>query len=326
MRYGQIKRKLGLDTWNLAKPKDGNDENAGEDAAPETPTTTRAKKSVSTPGTGAGVKKRASTGKRTATSGTARGRKTPKSRALFKMDDDRDSNELANDLDMEENDNGMLGDPESPTRNIKKQGGGGAARIKPEFGSVNSTTNNNLNFIAPEFADFPLIIPDVVLERKAILVSLSGAWTVSPAPLDVHAQWLARLPAHIQTQFYAQAQGHSTVSASSGGDTAAAQLMHEAFEAQHPGNLALHHSTAVHGGASMGLPVSMAIDMGYMPAAGAGAAVGNGQGGNGEIDLHSIPMHPSYIRQLEQEQRDQEARDQETLFGGGVGADHQDDY
>ncbi|AEO71558.1 uncharacterized protein THITE_2093054 [Thermothielavioides terrestris NRRL 8126] len=359
VRYGQIKRKLGLDTWNAAKPKDGNDA-AGEEGTPKTPATSRSKKTASTPGTGAGVKKRGSTSKSAAatTPSGGRGRKSSKSNAIIKAEDADDEGSFH---DVDDYDNNMMMDLGAP--------------IKPEFGNTNFTTggSSSLSSVAAEYANFPAAIPDMVLERKAILVNVNGTWTVSPAPIEVHAQWLARLPAHIQSLFYTQAQVTASTSRAinninninnnkNGAATkgfladdeddlnagtnhadhdahdndehpAAQQLLRETFQAAghpHPH----HHQHIALSDVHVNMPVPMPMDMaaememGYRVGGGGGAGggVGAGAGGCGgrDIDLHSIPMHPSYMEQLERETRELEELDRAALFGGG--GDDQDGY
>ncbi|KAK4120800.1 hypothetical protein N657DRAFT_683287 [Parathielavia appendiculata] len=324
VRYGQIKRKLGLDNWNAGKAKDAKDEDAGDDGAPETPAAARIKKAAATPstgGTGAGVKKRANTGKR-ATNSTPGGRsRKAKSQALIKMEVGMDQ-----DLNLEEDEDVLA--IESPT---KKSG----SRIKNEFGAVGHHLNVN-----NEFDTFPATLPDAVLERQAILVYVNGTWTTSPVPIEVHAQWLARLPAHIQTRFYTQASGANMSQPADNGngngflanddndnnpniDAAAlqAQLLNEHFGG--PNMLS-----------SMGMSMCMAgVEVGnYVSASATGVGQGHGNGddngnrNNGnqavaaaEVDLHSIPMHPGYMAQMEREAREQEARDHAMLFGNGSG-------
>jgi hypothetical protein len=235
---------------------------------------------------------------------------------------------------------------ESPTKNP-------ANRIKPEFGAVGHNTNNS------EYANFPSVLPDAVLERQAILVNVSGNWTLSPVPIEIHAQWLARLPAHIQTRFYTQAagnnNGNNNLGQTSGGNgngngndflvddndadndevAVEAQLLNDHFGGRAGGGMQLSDMS------NMGtLSMSMAgVNMGYLSAVGigqhgngngaaaAGAGDGRGDHGNGTgnngnqatIDLHSIPMHPSYLAQMEREAREQEARDQAALFGDQSG-------
>jgi hypothetical protein len=323
VRYGQIKRKLGLDNWNVGKPKD-KDEDTGDNGAPETPAAARTKKAAATPstgGTGAGVKKRGSTGKRATNTSGSRSRKS-KAQALVKMEEGIDQ---AQHLDDDED---MLA-LESPTKNPVN-------RIKPKFGAVGHNTLNYSN----EYATFPSVLPDAVLERHAILVNVSGNWTLSPVPIEIHAQWLARLPAHIQTRFYTQAAagnnnnnnlgGHQT----SGGD--GSEFLVDDNDANNDAaavnaQLLGEHFNGLPGMSNMGaMSMSMAgVDMGYLSAVGVGhhdngngAAGGGNSGGdhgnNGNqvtIDLHSIPMHPSYMAQLDREAREQEARDQAALFG-----------
>ncbi len=317
VRYGQIKRKLGLDNWagGGAKAKDIKDEDGGSNSAPHTPVPARTKKAAATPGTGAGIKKRASTSKRAANATPgSRSRKT-KSQAVIKTEDQE--------LDDMEDDE-MI-DLTTPTKKS------GSSQVKAELGGTGSGANN---YIQPvEFADFPTILPDMVLERQAILVNSNGTWTISPATVDIHTQWLARLPARIQSQFYTQTS--STSSNGTGGndnggnksgagasnfilddeDEASAQLIREHFEAMNAAD------TGLLAGTGLPMQMPMPLDMDFMnmeylaPAA-------NGNGSNnanvpdqaGNIDLHSIPMHPSYLQQLERDAREQEARDSDALF------------
>ncbi|KAK4155226.1 hypothetical protein C8A00DRAFT_13716 [Chaetomidium leptoderma] len=333
VRYGQIKRKLGLDNWTSGKAKDSKDEEDGDGAGlPETPAGPRTKKSVTTPsgsGTNSGVKKRASVSK---TPGS-RSRKA-KSQAIIKMEE----------LEQDENDDAVNNDDEMidfSTPSKKKNVTG----LKTEF-------NTNLNYTGPDYSNFPASLPEVVLRREAILVNLSGTWTVSPAPIDVHSQWLAQLPAHIQTRFYSQAHGvaRGATTDAEGENEVNAQLLGEPFNAAavaatHFGNGQQQQQLPPMHGTNLPMPLGMAVEMGYLPAPTGGpavAAVGNGSngagnsnnddnnitqalGGGGEITaaaagLHSVPMHPMYREQmLERETREQEARDQAALFGGQDG-------
>ncbi|KAK4101001.1 hypothetical protein N658DRAFT_471917 [Parathielavia hyrcaniae] len=314
VRYGQIKRKLGLDTWNAGKVKDSQakDQDAGEDGAPETPAAGRTKKTAVTPstggtGTGAGVKKRASTGKR-ATNSTPGGRsRKAKSQATVKMGESMD-------MDLTFEDGEDMVDDESPT---KKSGN----RIKNEFGTV----GHNLN-ASTDFDSFPAILPDAVVERKAILINVGGTWTTSPVPMEIHAQWLARLPAHIQTRFYTQAADVNSngflgdIDDHDGGpnmDAAAvqAQLLNEQFG--DPGNMLNNMNMSM---CMAGLEVGNYVNV-SAPGAGGNGNHDNGNNNNNqaEIDLHSIPVHPGYMAQMERETLEQEARDHATLFGDGSG-------
>ncbi|KAK4043596.1 hypothetical protein C8A01DRAFT_12900 [Parachaetomium inaequale] len=336
VRYGQIKRKLGLDNWTGGKPPVAKEPTKDDEAAgaPETPATNRTKKTAATPGTGSGVKKRASTTKRASATPGSRSRKA-KSQALIKMEEDA---EQANDQDEDELmlDQNQL--PETPTKKFKK-GGAAARRIKSEFGSESNAPNMNPgDDIANEFATFPAVLPESVIERRAILVDVSGTWTLAPATVDVHAQWLARLPAHVQTIFYGQAhsaaKNNNNAAARNGGDGVGNanangnsfilpeenMNINDASATSAQQFISEHFNNATAGG--MQLP-TLADTM--MP------AMGMGMGGEaGNVDLHSIPMHPAYFEQLqrEREERDQAERDQQLLFGGGHGGggDGQDDF
>ncbi|KAL2018648.1 hypothetical protein VTK56DRAFT_551 [Thermocarpiscus australiensis] len=349
VRYGQIKRKLGLDNYTNAKAaKNVKDEDVagGNDTGlsmPETPATARSKKAAGTPSTpgaatGAGVKKRANSGSAKRATG-GRGRK-PKAEEIIKMEDN-DDNDLA-----------II---DSPSIH------GTASRIKRELNAGASEHDMN-SYVEPEFVNFPAVIPPMVLERQAVLVNFNGSWMVSPVSLDIHAQWLARLPAHIQTRFYTQAQAYGASRNGNNGnngntgngsnnnsyiaaqddDTAAqAQLLCENIHAQTsaqpthglpmpmsmPGNgngnktknkNKLQFQLPPIPNTNIPMPIDMAINMGYLPA---DAAAGNDNGnGNGHADLHSIPFHPGYVEQLQRE-REQEEQDKQELFGGGNGAD-----
>ncbi|KAG7285094.1 hypothetical protein NEMBOFW57_009714 [Staphylotrichum longicolle] len=303
VRYGQIKRKLGLETWNLPKGKDAKKGDAdAEDDGPKTPGSGRGKKTAATPssaGTGAGVKKRGSASKNSAAaaSGGSRARKA-KSDAIVKMED---LNQDEDDNDEEENeDEDML--PETPT---KKRGS--ATRVKSEFGG-NKSANNRPMATGIDYTNFPAVLPNMVLERKAIYVNLNGTWTLSPVSIQAHAQWVAGLPANIQTQFYAQVTA-------AGGKNGHSKFIDEDDEEATAGEQ-FNGAVPVGGalpGAGMNMPMGMG--MGYDGAAAPNAGGYHGAQ-TGKIDLHSIPMHPSYMAQMEKDLREQEERDHATLFGG----------
>ncbi|KAL2149492.1 hypothetical protein VTH82DRAFT_8143 [Thermothelomyces myriococcoides] len=220
VRYGQIKRKLGLDNWNNGKAKGPKDEEViGDGVDAETPTSTRTKKSVTTPGTGAGVKKRASATKRTPGS---RSRKA-KSEAIIKMEDDADQDTVDegdgdgggdnNDHPDNDGDEHVRMDEMLETPTKKKTGGVGGKRTKAAGTGRKGNGTTAGPSVLDEYASFPTVLPEPVIEREAILVNNNGVWTVSPAPIDVHAQWLARLPASLQTRFYLQAHSATTTTA-----------------------------------------------------------------------------------------------------------------
>ncbi|KAK3293293.1 uncharacterized protein B0H64DRAFT_444564 [Chaetomium fimeti] len=192
VRYGQIKRKLDLDNWTPVKPPAKNQNEDGGDAAPVTPTTSRSKKTAATPGTGAGVKKRATPAKRPTIPPGSRARKA-KSLAIVKMEQDTD---MINRMFEEDNEEDMEM-PETPTKK-KKGTGNRAARPEP-------VDNELAAAITDEFANFPAVMPDLVIQRQAVLVELDGVWTTTPSSAEVHTKWLSRLPAHIQSRFYSQA-------------------------------------------------------------------------------------------------------------------------
>ncbi|KAH6622966.1 hypothetical protein F5144DRAFT_497678 [Chaetomium tenue] len=196
VRYGQVKRKFGFENWvgGRPNPPKAQDE-GGDDTGPQTPTTSRSKKTATITGTGAGVKKRtASTKRGTATPGTApsttlssRTRKA-KSQAILRIE--KNANVLqqtAEEGEDEMESTSEPGTPETPTKTKRPR------------------LNEPPAAITEEFADFPAVMPDLVIQRQAILVHLRGEWTVSPSPIEVHAQWLSRLPADIQSRFYSQA-------------------------------------------------------------------------------------------------------------------------
>ena len=281
----------------------------------------RTKKAAATPGTGAGVKKRASTSKRATNAAPGSRSRKAKSQAVIKMEeqehDDTEDDEMI--------------DLTTPTKK------GGSNQVMAGLGG--GTGSGATNYILPtEFTDFPAILPDMVLERQAILVNNNGIWTITLATIDIHTQWLARLPARIQSQFYTQASSAS--SNDNGGndnggknnnsgtgannfileeeDEATAQLIREHFDVIGAANIDLLAGT---------LPM-LPLDMDFMNV-GYLAPVANDHGSNnvdapdqagefdpfGNIDLHSIPMHPSYLQQLDGEAREQEARDSDALFG-----------
>jgi len=303
VRYGQIKRKLGLDNWTSAKAKDDD----ADDDGPKTPSKSgRGKKAAATPstgGTGAGVKKRASTSKRStvAASGGSRARKA-KSQAIVKLE------EQNQDDDEEDDDEDIL--PETPTKK-----GGSANR---------GHSSKNRYMVNIDYSNFPPVLPEMVLDRQAIFVNTNGTWTPSPVSADAHAQWLAGLPAHIQTQFYTQVAASGKNGAFTHGNfindegdneeaAARAQLLGEQFGGAATGQVG---GTLPNAGMNMNMnmPVGVNMGMGY---AGAAANPGGHNGAKaGKIDLHSIPMHPSYMEQMDREMREQEARDHATLFGG----------
>lgn len=314
VRFGQIRRKLGMETWaaSNAKAKEDGDDGGEPGAAlfPATPTAGRAKKPPSTPtrGTGAGVKKRTSSSAKRATNGSGRGRKT-KSQALVKEeDDDGDAN-------------GM--DVDSATD--RGNGTAPATPIKPELDPLAAHGSNASNHFAPEFIDFPSQLAPEILERKAMLVKFNGKWVITSVEPEIHAQWLARLPAQIQSQFYVQAEAHRN--GEDNEDAAAQQqIMRESLEAAGRVNAQASNSPAqmfAMPTASAQMPMATAVELGYMPPPVA-KNINNGNGNNRaqqpeHVDLNSIPMHPAYLEQLEREQREQELKDQEELFGGGGG-------
>ncbi|GAB1313057.1 hypothetical protein MFIFM68171_03267 [Madurella fahalii] len=306
VRYGQIKRKLGVDNWAANNSKAKEDDAGGDagPAIPSTPTPSRGKKAAAGPstptaGTGAGVKKRTSASAKRATNGSGRGRKA---KVQLKEEEDEE------DANMMDHDNSI-----SP-----KNGNESESPIKIE---ANSNTNNHL---APEFIDFPAQLDARVLERRAVLVKCGGAWMVTPVMPEIHAQWLARLPAQLQSQFYIQAEYHSQSKNNSGKSDSAGihqQIMRESFEAAGPVNtqaaVARNGGVRPMSGTNIHIPMDTAIQTGYMPRdAAAGSSGNNENSGNGyqqeHIDLNSIPMHPAYLEQL---QREQELRDQQELFG-----------
>ncbi|KXX81231.1 hypothetical protein MMYC01_201382 [Madurella mycetomatis] len=278
VRYGQIKRKLGMDTW-AANNARARDDDAGDDAGtaiPATPTAGRGKKVAAAPSTpavstGAGVKKRSSASAKRAVNSSGRGRGR-KAKPQLKEEDEGDDDVVGFD--------NSIG---------PKNGNGSGSLIKTE---PNSNTNSHL---APEFIDFPVHLAPEVLERRAILVKYGGAWTVTPVMPEIHAQWLARLPAQLQSQFYIQVEHR-------------AQCMNNGEESDVAANI--HMS------------LGATAQMGYMPRDAAAGSSGNNKDDNNgyqqeHIDLNSIPMHSAYFEQM---QREQELRDQQELFGNSGSA------
>lgn len=312
VRFGQIRRKLGLDNWTAATPskatKDANDENtasAGEEgfAVPDTPTPVRTKK-TGTAGTGAGVKKRAAnTNKRAANPASGgRGRKAAQAKSNVK-----DENE-------EEEDDMVMLDSPNPENAI-------GAKIKSELNGAAGLDN--------VFATFPKQIPAMVLQRQAILVNQDGGWVVTPIARTAHNDWLARLPANIQAEFYSQARSldiaisntnnntNANISADNDDEAAIqAQLIQESLQAplQHNAN---GLNAMLPSFSDMDLPVNAGARLGYVHS-------GNNNHGAAQnqqhVDLYSVPMHPVYAARLQQEreqaEREQEKRDREMLFGG----------
>ncbi|KAK4133012.1 hypothetical protein BT67DRAFT_450695 [Trichocladium antarcticum] len=280
VRYGQIKRKLGLDNWSTPVKGKGTDSPGGpaneknSSAMPETPSTARTKKTATAPGTptpatGAGVKKRGGTGKR-ATNPTAAGRggrkAKAKTQALIKQEEDNDDDMIIVDNPAQDN---PLGAP-----------------IKSEYND------------GPTAA-----LPLAVLQRRATLDHKNGAWVQSPVSVSQHSDWVARLPANIQASFYSQLIAHNAAANNSYGtnnndeeedddddvDVATQnQLLREHYDAQFA-----HH--------------------GLYPAAADMAFQGNGNGGDDEVDLHAVPMHPAYFERMEPAVADEAA--DEALFG-----------
>ncbi|KAL2263267.1 hypothetical protein VTK26DRAFT_7532 [Humicola hyalothermophila] len=319
VRYGQIKRKLGLDNWGATPHKtkeanDGNTAGSGEDGfpVPDTPTPVRSKKVPSTPtaGTGAGVKKRAATTKRAANPNAGgRGRKASlKAQAAIKLEDDDEQ-------DDDEDDDMVI---------IEKPN-----KVKAVETELNASIDTDM------YANFPQRFPPEVLRRHAILVNEDGNWVVTATSPAAFADWLARLPANIQANFYAQEKHNGSRLASNTnnhdlyepGSAEAAiqeQLLRENLQAQrstHGPKQALDYfngNTTVSPAAlnSLDYPVDAASTLGYLP---------NNANNNRAVDLHSIPMHPDYAARLqlereqgerEQEEREHEKRDAQMLFGG----------
>ena len=265
-----------METWTPAKPKG---EDAGnEDGDPRTPATGRSKKTAtpSTAGTGAGVKKRASTSKKGSTTPGSRSRKV-KSQALVKAEDD-ESDDMMEDEEM--------GGLDTPT---KKPGPSKTkAKAEPAKGPERTAL-----VMPSDYTNFPDVLPEPVLQRQAILANLGGTWIISPVHIDTHTQWLARLPAHIQSQFYTQSTASGKFTAINKknftiteDDQAAAQLLTEQYNA----------------------------------AAAAAAAATNARPAQaGEFDLSAVPMHPSYVDQAAREDEGK-SKNHASLFGrpGGM--------
>ena len=311
VRYGQIKRKLGLDNWNAAnkvkEAKDGGDaagNNGGGPAVPQTPATTgRTRRTLATPSTpaastGAGVKKRggASTGRRTATTASSGGgRRKTRAQAAEAMEDGQGDDGGDDDDDDDDDDDLMLVDSPTPNTGARARGAAAAA-IKSEFGAASA---------GQEFANFPEVLPAEVLERQAILINNAGRWTAVRVSSDIHVNWLSRLPGDLQARFYAQAhqanKNNNNKNKNNNNNTSYISIDSDDNEA---------------GAMPMQVPADMAAQMGYAGAAAGASGHGNADHGQQHVDLHSIPMHPAYLERL---QREQEARDSEVLFGVGAG-------
>ena len=199
-----------MDNWVGGKPAPSQaQDEGGDDAAAQTPATGRSKKTATLTGTGAGVKKRGAATPggtpRDAVSGRTR---MAKSRAILEIQksanmlqrmmegEDDDIDDELEEMDVEMDD--VPESPEAPESPTRKKGP--VACSSQEDPGHNEPTA----LITDEFADFPAVMPDLVIQRQAILVDLEGVWTVSLAPDEVHAQWLSRLPADIQSRFYSQ--------------------------------------------------------------------------------------------------------------------------
>lgn len=299
-----------MDTW-AANNARAREEDAGDNAGtaiPATPTAGRGKKAAAAPstptaGTGAGVKKRTSASAKRAANSSGRGHKT---KPQLKEEDEEDADVVGFDKSI------------GP-----KNGNGSGNSIKTE---PNINTNNHL---APEFIDFPAQLAPEVLERRAILVKYGGTWAVTPVMPEIHAQWLARLPAQLQSQFYIQVEHRAQRMNNSEESDAAAihqQIKRESFEAAGSvdAQAAIPHNEGVYptSGANIHMSMGTDVQMGYMPRDAAAAPSGSNKNGNNgyqqeHIDLNSIPMHPAYLEQM---QREQELRDQQELFGNGGSA------
>jgi hypothetical protein len=336
------------------KDEDHDDANPGDvspvddlgAAMPSTPTVGRPKKaaassSAPTAGTGAGVKKKRASGTRRATNGGGRGRK-PKSEAIIKAEDEEDD-DINNDMKVDspvdrKNGNGMgMFKLDSPVDHKNENGMG--MFIKSEFMPSEPTAHQSfeppvtVTHPNPEFIDFPVQLPALVLERRAIMLKVHGIWDVSPVEPQIHTQWLARLPAHIQSQFYVQAEKYHArimdIDEERDYDDAfiKQQLLKELYG---PPKLTKPEATTTAAGAGN-------MNGGY---GGASIFGGNNpmRAGNGNygmvghesqpqrrVDLNSIPPHPDYIERL---QREQEAREKEireldvrTIFGKDLNFD-----
>ncbi|KAL2180000.1 uncharacterized protein P884DRAFT_275580 [Thermothelomyces heterothallicus CBS 202.75] len=257
-------------------------------------------------------------------------------------DDDGDEHMLTNQV------------PETPTK--KKTGRVVGKRTKAGPGRKDNETTAG-PAVMDEFVNFPAVLPESVIEREAILVNNNGVWTVSPVPIDVHAQWLARLPASLQTRFYLQAHSTTTAAPTAGiaysshgnnvtgeGNTANAGFIlphaiapagareneeEEEEEEEEEVDDAANNTAAEHQERLSSLPGMEPMDLGgydsAAAAAAAAAAVVGGCGGVGPdtVDLHSIPWHPGFF--AEQMARRDEERDRAVLFGGGDGHDQDED-
>ncbi|KAL2193507.1 hypothetical protein P885DRAFT_81165 [Corynascus similis CBS 632.67] len=340
VRYGQIKRKLGLDNWSAGKDKDSKDEEAADDdAKAKTPAATRTRRNTTTPGTGAGIKKRTSAIKRTPGS---RSRKA-KPEAMIKIEDDVNQGTLDDDEDEL-----VSMDQEVPETPTKKKARG---RVAAKANKLKHNNNEFMMGILDEFANFPNILPESVIEREAILVNNNGVWNLCPVPIDVHAQWLARLPASLQTRFYTQA--HSTTSIT---DAAATTIITPAAHKSSQGNGNGNSNTfdpdfilsevteedeRVAKGKSNAAETEQQLAsgiLGMMPMGLSGGYVtlsynndnnNNNTGGTRndanisvvnphDVNLHSIPWHPNFF--AEQIERREEERDRAMLFGRGRGS------
>ncbi|KAJ4307042.1 hypothetical protein N0V88_000417 [Collariella sp. IMI 366227] len=228
VRYGQIKRKLGLDTnttpSKAAQAKDddasgaNDDAGAGPSALPSTPTGTRLKKAA----TGAGVRKRANTGSTTAkriAASTGRGRKTKAALAKLENeqeDTDNNNNNLIN-MDTFNTTGGDTAMPDFTTSPAKTTNKGKGLDITTTIPTGTTTTTSTSIPYLLEFNTFPLTIPTDVLERRAILIPINGDWIASPVPASIHASWIDNLPGEIQNRFFVQSQGRILPSTTFGG-------------------------------------------------------------------------------------------------------------
>ncbi|KAK3304400.1 uncharacterized protein B0T15DRAFT_512555 [Chaetomium strumarium] len=222
VRYGQIKRKLNIDAWDLTKKKTNTPyEELDYGDGPSTPTIGRTKNVPVTPRTGSSIKKRASAVSKRPGSGRA-GRQA-KAEAIIKMEQAEQAmgefEEYEDEIEEADDDElAMTEYDETPTKKsgglmgnkyIKREGAS-----KPRAAGHATHTLSRATTTAPNYgisnvsmyANFPSVIPDVVLERKAIMVNMAGHWIVSPSDCEAHGCWLARLPASIQSEYHAQSQ------------------------------------------------------------------------------------------------------------------------
>lgn len=198
----------------------------GENGLPTTPSTSRTKKTT-TPGTGAGVKKTtgrvgsaaAKRGTTTDTGGATAGSRNArkaKSQAIVKMEENSEEAKMSFDFEETEGDDeAQAAHDDHDDHDLLNAAADTPTKSKPKAmerltsagpSTAAETTSAVRNDNGLEYADFPAVLPEAVLERRAILVrGDDGKWTDVLADIEVHKDWLSRLPAIAQSQFYAQA-------------------------------------------------------------------------------------------------------------------------